>query len=243
MADQPGGPDAVDAGSDAGSDSGGTGVPEATDRGAAPTARHPARRRLLIWRHGQTHHNASGIWQGQLDTELSDLGRAQARAAAAALASYEPAIIISSDLSRAADTARELASLVGLEVRTDERLREIHAGEWQGMTAGDVAEQFPEEQAALAAGEDLPRGVHGETLSQLGERVRAAVDDLLLELAPGQNAVVATHGVAGRAVVASLVGLSQHEAWTSIAGLHNCHWAELREDKKGWRIVAWNAGA
>jgi broad specificity phosphatase PhoE len=227
MADQPGGRDAV---------------PEATDRGAAP-ARHPARRRLLVWRHGQTHHNASGIWQGQLDTELSDLGRAQARAAAAALASYEPAIIVSSDLSRAADTARELASLVGLEVRTDERLREIHAGEWQGMTAGDVAEQFPEEQAALAAGEDLPRGVHGETLSQLGVRVRAAVDDLLLELAPGQNAVVATHGVAGRAVVASLVGLSQHEAWTSIAGLHNCHWAELREDKKGWRIVAWNAGA
>ena len=128
-------------------------------------------------------------------------------------------------------------------MRHDERLREIHAGEWQGMTAGDVAEQFPEEQAALAAGEDLPRGVHGETLSQLGARVRAAVDDLLLELAPGQNAVVATHGVAGRAVVASLVGLSQHEAWTSIAGLHNCHWAELREDKKGWRIVAWNAGA
>ena len=203
MADQPGGP----------------------DPGARPAARHPARRRLLIWRHGQTHHNASGIWQGQLDTELSDLGRAQARAAAAVSA------------------ARELASLVGLEVRTDERLREIHAGEWQGMTAGDVAEQFPEEQAALAAGEDLPRGVHGETLSQLGVRVRAAVDDLLLELAPGQNAVVATHGVAGRAVVASLVGLSQHEAWTSIAGLHNCHWAELREDKKGWRIVAWNAGA
>src|SRR6478609_9875745 len=202
-----------------------------------------SRRRLIVWRHGQTDHNASGIWQGQLDTHLSEVGREQARTAAAALAAYRPDVIVASDLQRAAETGRTLAELVGLPIRYDERLREIHAGEWQGMTAGDVAEQFPEEQAALAAGEDLPRGVHGETLSQLGVRVRAAVDDLLLELAPGQNAVVATHGVAGRAVVASLVGLSQHEAWTSIAGLHNCHWAELREDKKGWRIVAWNAGA
>jgi len=31
-------------------------------------------------------------------------------------------------------------------------------------------------------------------------------------------------------------------AWQSIAGLHNCHWAELREYSTGWRIVAWNAG-
>ena len=29
----------------------------------------------------------------------------------------------------------------------------------------------------------------------------------------------------------------------AIGGLHNCHWAELREDNRGWRIVAWNAGA
>jgi glucosyl-3-phosphoglycerate phosphatase len=213
------------------------------DQGGSPAVGHTARRRLLIWRHGQTDHNASGIWQGQLDTALSEAGRAQAQAAAAVLASYEPSLIHSSDLSRAAETARELASRLGLEVRHDERLREIHAGEWQGMTAGDVAEQFPQEQAALAAGEDLPRGIHGETLSQVAARVRAAVDDLLAELGPGQTAVVATHGVAGRAVVASMVGLSQHEAWMAIGGLHNCHWAELREDNRGWRMVAWNVGA
>jgi broad specificity phosphatase PhoE len=217
-------------------------APAGAGRGASP-AGGGARRRLLIWRHGETDHNASGIWQGQLDTALSETGRAQAQAAAAVLASYEPSVIFSSDLSRAAETAQALASRVGLEVRHDQRLREIHAGEWQGMTAGDVAEQFPEEQAALAAGEDLPRGTYGETLSQVAERVRAAVDDLLAELAPGQSAVVATHGVAGRAVVASLVGLSQYEAWMAIGGLHNCHWSELREDKRGWRMVSWNVGA
>ncbi len=199
-------------------------------------------RTLIIWRHGETDHNAGGIWQGQLDTALSGKGREQAQSAAAALAAYGPSVIVSSDLQRAADTARTLASRVGLQVRYDERLREIHAGQWQGMTAGDVAEQFPEEQAALVAGEDIRRGVDGESLGQVADRIRAAVDEVLAEVAPGDCAVITTHGVSGRAVVASLVGLDQHLAWQSIAGLHNCHWAELREYAGGWRIAAWNVG-
>ena len=199
-------------------------------------------RTLIIWRHGETDHNASGIWQGQLDTALSDKGREQALIAATVLATYNPSVIVSSDLQRAADTARSLASRVGLQVRYDERFREIHAGLWQGMTTGDVAEQFPAEQTALLAGEDIRRGVHGESLGQVAERTRAAADELLAELAPGDCAVIATHGVAGRTVVASLVGLDQHTAWQSFAGLHNCHWAELHEYASAWRIVAWNVG-
>ena len=39
-------------------------------------------RRLLLLRHGQTEYNATSRMQGQLDTDLSDLGRAQAVAAA-----------------------------------------------------------------------------------------------------------------------------------------------------------------
>jgi broad specificity phosphatase PhoE len=199
-------------------------------------------RSLIVWRHGETDHNASGIWQGQLDTALSDKGREQALNAATLLAAYKPSVIVSSDLQRAADTARSLASLVEVPVRYDERLREIHAGLWQGMTAGDVAEQFPVEQAALLAGEDIQRGVHGESLGQVAERTRAAVEDLLAELLPGECAVIATHGVAGRTVAALLVGLGQHQAWQSLGGLHNCHWAELGEYRGGWRIVAWNVG-
>lgn len=199
-------------------------------------------RTLVVWRHGETDHNASGIWQGQLDTALSDKGREQARSAAAVLAAYKPSVILSSDLQRAADTARTLASQLGLQVRYDERLREIHAGLWQGMTAGDVADQFPVEQAALLAGEDIQRGVHGESLGQVAERTRAAVDDLLTELPPGECAVIATHGVAGRSVVAGLIGLDQQTAWQAFGGLHNCHWAEVREYTRAWRMVAWNAG-
>jgi broad specificity phosphatase PhoE len=200
-------------------------------------------RTLIIWRHGQTDHNASGIWQGQLDTPLSDKGREQALTATNQLGSYNPSVIVSSDLQRAADTAGALATRLNLKVKLDARLREIHAGLWQGMTVGDVAEQFPLEQAALRAGKDIQRGVHGERLSQVAERTQAAVGDLLTDLGTGECAVLVTHGVAGRVVVASVVGLDQHVAWQCFAGLQNCHWAELHEYARAWRIVAWNVGA
>jgi glucosyl-3-phosphoglycerate phosphatase len=200
-------------------------------------------RRVVIWRHGETDHNAQGIWQGHLDTALSATGRAQAAAAAAALAAHEPAVIVASDLQRAAETARALAAVVGREVRYDERLREIHVGQWQGMSAGDVAARYPADQEALARGEDLPRGVDGETVAQVVARGRAAFEELLDDLGAGECAVVATHGVAGRAMAASLVGLDQHQAWLSLGGLFNAHWAELREGRLGWRITAWNVGA
>lgn len=200
-------------------------------------------RRVVVWRHGQTGHNAKGIWQGQLDVPLSELGEQQARDAAAVLAAYEPAVLWSSDLERAAATARALGELCGLEPRYDERFREIHAGEWQGLSAGDVAERYPVEVEALQRGEDPVRGVSGETVAQVVERARAGVDELLTSLDEGQTAVVATHGVTGRALVAELIGLPQHLTWTAMSGLHNCHWAVVVEQRSGWRLERWNVGA
>ena len=69
-------------------------------------------RQLVLWRHGRTRWNAAGRAQGQTDIGLDDLGRAQSAAAAPVLASLEPTAIVSSDLSRAADTADALAKVL-----------------------------------------------------------------------------------------------------------------------------------
>ena len=81
-------------------------------------------RRLLMLRHGQTEYNANSRMQGQLDTDLSDLGRNQAIAAAEVLAKRQPLLIVSSDLRRALDTATVLSERSGLPVSVDTRLRE-----------------------------------------------------------------------------------------------------------------------
>lgn len=199
-------------------------------------------RRLIVWRHGETGHNAGGLWQGQLDTDLSARGRQQARDAAVALAAMRPAVLVSSDLRRAAHTAAELARLTGLPVGYDARLREIDVGVWQGMSQGDVAAQYPDEHQALDRGEDIRRGRHGESVAHVQERAMAAVGEVLDTLSAGQLAVAATHGVTARTLTAALIGMPQRTAWLSIAGLRNCRWAELAEQRTGWRLIAWNVG-
>lgn len=54
--------------------------------------------------------------------------------------------------------------------------------------------------------------------------------------------MVSTHGLASRALVADVVGLSYRQAWLSLVGLRNAHWAELVEHRTGWRLEVWNAG-
>ncbi|MGB8402865.1 MAG: glucosyl-3-phosphoglycerate phosphatase, partial [Mycobacterium sp.] len=100
-------------------------------------------RRLLLLRHGQTAYNAASRMQGQLDTDLSDLGREQAVAAAEVLAKRQPLVIISSDLRRALDTANTLGERAGMPVSVDARLRETHLGDWQGLTHQEVDELAP----------------------------------------------------------------------------------------------------
>lgn len=198
-------------------------------------------RRLIVWRHGETEHNVGGIWQGQLDTDLSPRGEQQAHQAAGALAELGPARIVSSDLRRAAHTAAALGESTGLTVEYDVRFREIDVGTWQGMSHGDVVAAHPDAVEALDRGEDIVRGGHGESVAHVEERVMAGARDLLTDLTDGLL-VVTTHGVAGRALVAGLIGMPQRQAWLSLAGLRNCHWAELAEHRTGWRLVSWNVG-
>ena len=214
--------------------------------GEASASTAPAatgRRRIIVLRHGQTGDNARGVWQGQVDSDLSPLGRVQARAAAGALAAYTPSLVVASDLKRAAETGDEVAQACGIPISYDPRWREIHVGQWAGMTSEQVSSEFPEERLRHLRGEDFVRGVDGESLSDVAQRVRGALDDLLDGLGAGETAVVATHGVTGRVVIAELVDLDRLTAWRVLGGFGNCHWAEVVEAETGWRIQAWNASA
>jgi probable phosphoglycerate mutase len=205
-------------------------------------------RRIVVVRHAETSDNAARIWQGHKDSELSERGLAQVAAAAPHLAAYEPALLVSSDLQRAASTADAIAGLSGLEVRLDARLREVHVGEWQGLHADEVRERYPDVVAALDRGEDVPKGVTGETQADLVRRVGDAVREIDRELLAGETAVIVTHGVSGRAAATELVGLDHAVSDLIFRGIDNCHWIELVEAGKSfseqsrWRISGWNLG-
>jgi glucosyl-3-phosphoglycerate phosphatase len=198
-------------------------------------------RTVLVWRHGQTAWNAQRRFQGQLDISLDDVGREQATRAAPLVAGFAPSAIVSSDLVRARETAQALADVTGLPIATDPRLREIDVGVWQGLTFDEVSERFPAEAANWRDGGDGRRG-GGESLVEVGARAVAAVEEALLELADGGTLVVVTHGAAGRAIVASMIGLPA-PLWRSLGSLANCCWSLMGEAASGWRLFDHNAGS
>ena len=71
------------------------------------------------------------------------MGQAQAIEVAALVAAMRPDLLVSSDLQRASQTAEKVASLTGLPLTLDARLRERHLGHWQGLTRDEVASRFP----------------------------------------------------------------------------------------------------
>lgn len=196
--------------------------------------------RLIVWRHGHTDWNAASRVQGQHDVPLNDLGRQQAVDAAELLVRRRPDAIVSSDLSRAADTAAALAALTGLSVRIDPRLRERYFGPWQGQLMTEIATRWPAEHARWRQGLDVV-GDGIETLDDMGKRMVEALTDAAAEQPEG-TIVVATHGAAARSGILQLLGWS-HEQLRTVRGLQNCHWAELiRDGSRDWQLTAYNTG-
>jgi len=199
----------------------------------------PARlRRIVLLRHGRTGDNAGGRIQGQIDTPLDDVGRAQAAAVAQVVPA--PDLLLSSDLVRARDTAAPLALHTGLPVRTDARLRELDLGAWQGLTSAQARESFPDEHAAWRDGRDVRRG-GGETYLEAGERAVDCLREVLPEVPAGGGLLAVTHGGTARAVLGLLLG-SDPDQWWRFGALSNCCWTSLVEHPRGWRLEQHGAG-
>lgn len=212
-------------------------------------------RRLVMLRHGQTEFNAGSRMQGQLDTELTDLGRAQAVAAAEVLAKRQPLLIVSSDLRRAADTAAALGERSGLTVRMDTRLRETHLGDWQGLTHQQVDAEAP--GARLAWRDDATLAPHrGESRIDVADRSLPLVAELVAgepewgSEDPDRPVVLVAHGGLIAALTAALLDLPV-DSWPVLGGMGNASWAQLSgHGSTGaafadlrWRLDVWNASA
>jgi broad specificity phosphatase PhoE len=146
----------------------------------------PRMARILVVRHGQSEWNADGRWQGQADPPLSELGEQQAVAAARAVGVVDG--IYASDLERASRTAVLIAAELGADVLLDPRLRERHAGPWQGLTRAEISEGWP---GFLQSGQ-RPEGYERDP--SVVARVMAALD-AIAEAHDGDVLVVSHGGV------------------------------------------------
>jgi probable phosphoglycerate mutase len=155
------------------------------------------------------------------------------------LAEAEPYAVLSSDLTRALDTARAVADRTGAPLILDARLRELDLGDWQGLTTEEARQAFPEQHAAWRAGEDVRRG-GGETYREAGERAVACIREALSDLPDGGTLIAVTHGGTARGAMGCLLGLPEAH-WWSFAPLGNTCWTVLVEADRGWRVERHNA--
>ena len=198
-------------------------------------------RRLVLVRHGRTAWNAEGRAQGHADVSLDDTGRDQAEAMAPAVASYDPVMLVSSDLARARETAAFLEKETGLTATEDARLREFDLGERTGLTREEFAERSDGEAAwDVHAHADVSGAETGE---QVAVRIVPACLEVLELLRPGETAVLVLHGAALRVAVTGLLGWPLGTA-DGLAAVGNCAWAVLEDSRVGrLRLSGYNLTA
>ncbi|UTT69823.1 histidine phosphatase family protein [Arthrobacter sp. DNA4] len=179
---------------------------------------------FALVRHGQTDWNAERRLQGSTDIPLNDVGRGQARDAVGILAPYEWDAIVSSPLSRAAETADLIAEGLGLTVvRRVPELTERSFGPAEGMQAG------PELEALR-----VPGGFKGaESEDEAADRGLAALEGLAEEFR-GQRLLVVTHGTLLRVSLSRAIG--QTLASVDNAALNLAHHHAI----DGWKLEYFN---
>lgn len=211
----------------------------------------------MLLRHGQTEYNLLGRMQGQLDTPLSTTGRDQAQAVAAELGTWPIGTVVSSDLGRATETAAAIATILGVPVHTDARLRETDLGDWSGRAHEEVDDTFPGQRSHWRLNPRFaPPG--GENRVEVSSRAAEVIVELMDSQAWDRGTVlVVAHGGTISALTSRLLNIPV-EHYPMFGGLGNARWSQLvarpnatadhptgtaqwwREPR--WFLEGWNVG-
>ena len=171
--------------------------------------------RILLARHGETPWNAEGRYQGQEDIALSPVGEAQARALGERLKDMRIDRAVSSPLSRSFRTAQyALGPQREAMLSTDDGLKEIAHGTWEGLLASEIRERDPQR---LQAWRDVPHEVQmpgGESLQQVFDRAWPAFARAMHGLGADDTLLVVAHDAVNRVILCRVLGIPLSRLWS-----------------------------
>jgi broad specificity phosphatase PhoE len=189
--------------------------------------------RLVLVRHGETDGQSSIRYYGATDVALSDLGRAQMRCAAAALAGERFAAVYASQLSRAREGARIVSgreTVIALP-----GFNEVHFGDWEGLTDDEIRARDPARHAAwraqLAARHDFQYPA-GDSTAAFRRRVAATLHGLLADT-PRDALLMVLHKGVIRTILNELLKLDTRDRGQLVLDLGSIHVVEARDGQ--WR--------
>ncbi len=149
--------------------------------------------RLIAVRHGETAWNVDTRIQGQIDIGLNATGLWQAQRASLALADEGIGVIYASDLSRAWQTAEEIARPHGLAVQPEPRLRERAFGHLEGMSFAEIEATLPEDAKRWRERDPEFESEGGESLLTFRDRITQVASELAARH-PGELVTLVAHG-------------------------------------------------
>lgn len=165
--------------------------------------------RILFIRHAETE--LAGRYCGHSDPDLSDRGRAQLTRLVRDLSGETFDHVYSSDLLRATRTAEAITGARDLRPLLRPALREIHFGEWEGMSWEEIERLDPDYAREWVSAYPRLPAPSGETFQAFEQRVLDEVNALIRHNRGPM--VVVTHAGVLRVVLRHLCGYSEPEAW------------------------------
>lgn len=163
------------------------------------------RTRLHLIRHGEVEGAEEKRYNGQSDVALTPKGLAQIGFLQMRIQKLPISAVYCSDLSRCVDGAMLLASCYDLQPIINSELREIDAGDWQGMTWDEILKKHPKlwkQRLKDIVNTPFP---NGENLLNVAERIRPIVGDLA-ERHQGEEIIVVAHGGVNRIILLDAIG-------------------------------------
>lgn len=179
--------------------------------------------KIYLFRHGETDWNKARRLQGQSDIPLNDGGRELAARTALALAQIPFDRAFASPLGRAVETARILLGDRKIPLETDDRLKEMHFGEYEGAdfdaakrpgSGHPLQDFFCNPQCYVP-----PEGA--ESIQEAMVRGRAFLEEKILPLeGKCENILVVAHGALNRSILSAVADIPLERFWQM--GLPNC---------------------
>ncbi len=162
--------------------------------------------RVYLMRHGEVENSGEKRYNGHIDIDITDRGVQQMHRLAGLLAEKELSAVYASDLIRSVRGARIIAEGRGLIFTPVRELRERSVGAWEGLTAEEIRERYPEEYAAWRSDFLNYRPPRGECLQDVQDRVLQAYRSMV-NRHPGQEIALLLHGGVNRIILADALGM------------------------------------
>ena len=167
---------------------------------------------IYLTRHGETEWNVQKRAQGFQDSPLTPRGLEQARRLARRLSAVHFDAIFTSPLPRAYRTAQIIANTRDQLIQTDDRIREIYLGEWEGMTFREISALYPQENQYFWNAPGLYIPISGESFDDLRRRIESFLHDIGKSYHEARVLVV-SHAVAVMTMIGHFTGTPIGQFW------------------------------